>query len=344
MNPIDTIDPAADHPTSILTDRPDDATARPPSSRPPISHPARAGERPWPTRARALFAGVALLAVLGLVGTIIGLASGGSDPELEAIRQQVQLVLAERDAAIGAADELDGRISILEARLGASEAERDRLADELETAGEGAAALEARIADLDATVTGLHAEIDAAASARDAALAEIETLEAELTTARQQAAQAIAERDALVGRFPLTVDPSIDVADVVGSYRLSWQERFCSGLAGCGTVPKVNAATIRSTTEGYLRIELGSIVTTNLSRVSGGLHAVAGSTTALPACDGATRPATVTLTLYPDSWSVARDGSVEIRTWGGAVTMEAAATRSCPAALAFYSLTMTTGA
>ena len=285
------------------------------------------------------------LAVLGLIGTIIGFTTRESDSELAdeltTIEQQLEQARAERDAAVGDIDLLDGRISILQGRVGALEAERDQLADELTGADTDAAALEARIAALDAIVSDVRAELDAATAARDAAAAELTTLETELVAARQQAAQAIADKNALAAKFPLAVDPSIDVADVVGSYRVAWREQFCSGLASCGTVPKVTTANLRATTEGYLRIELGSVVTTNLSRVTGGLHAVAGSTSALPACAGAARSATVTVTMYPDAWRVAQSGAVEVTTWGGAVTIQAPAAGTCPAALAFYGIALT---
>lgn len=336
MSPIDTLD----HPASTLTDRPDHPQPIPPR----VPRPG-GDERPWSTRARTVVAALAALAVLGLIGTVAGFTTRGTDgepaSELAAIEQQLEEVRTERDAAIGDVDLLAGRISILQGRVGALEAERDQLADELAGADTDAAELEGRIAELDAIVIGVRAELDAATAARDGALAAVATLETELASARQQAAQAIADKNALAARFPLAVDPSIDVADVVGSYRVAWQEQFCSGLPTCGSVPEVTTANLRATREGYLRIELGNVVTTNLSRVTGGLHAVAGSTTALPACAGAARPATVTVTMYPDTWTVARSGAVEVTTWGGAVTVQAPAAGSCPAALTFSGITLT---
>lgn len=336
MNPIDTLD----HPASTLTDR--HGHRRPNPLRTP-----RPGddERPPSARTRTLLATVSALAVLGLIGTIIGFTTRASDSnladELTTIEQQLEEVRAERDAAVGDLDLLEGRFSILQGRVGALEAERDQLADELTGADTDAAALEARITEIEAMLFGARAELDAATAARDAAAADLTTLETELTAARQQAAQAIADKNALAAKFPLTGDPSIDVADVIGSYRVAWQEQFCSGLATCGTVPKVTTANLRATSEGYLRIELGTVVTTNLVRVTGGLHAVAGSTTALPACTGTARSASVTVTMYPDTWRVAQSGAVEVTTWGGAVTVQAPATGACPDALVYYGLALT---
>ncbi|MFP5487563.1 MAG: hypothetical protein ACLGHQ_04575 [Acidimicrobiia bacterium] len=303
------------------------------------------GSRPTPDRppraaSRVLVAALAVIAVLGIIGTGVGFASGDDrdDPsaELEELQAELDAARAERDQALDDAVELDGRIAILRARVTAVEAERDQVTDELTDAGEDVAELEDRLAQLDAAIAALEADLVGAESDRAEALADAAALEAELATARTRAAQAIAERDALAGRFPLTVTPTISIGDATGTYRSTWQERFCSGLATCATAPTTGPVVVRATAEGYLRLDLGGVVSTNLTRVPGGLHAVAGSTTALPRCDGTPRASTVTVTLHPDSWAVARDGAVEIRSWGGAVTIDAPATGSCPAVFVTY--------
>lgn len=338
MNPVDTVDlpipgtTTADHVTDTTTAA--TVTSKDPRSEHPHGHR-------WPRRARAAMAVATVVTALGLAGTIIGLSRDGDADELEALRREVTELRAERDEAIDNADELEQRTALLEARLGAVIAERDSAADDLDAAVGDNATLTARIAELDAAIADTRAELADVANARAAALAEVDQLELDLATARTQAARAVAERDALAARFPITPDSTVDVADVVGSYRATWQEQFCSGLTSCGTLPTVGTTRLRSTSEGYLRIELGTMVTTNLGRVPGGLHAIAGSTTALPACGGVARAATVTITVVPSSWGVAQDGSVDVRTWGGAVTADAPATDTCPAALVSYGITLT---
>lgn len=348
MNPIDTLDLPDTSGTGSTQHR----------ATPPTDAPGGAG-RPWSTRRRVLVAS-AVVVVTGILGTAAVIAARDDDGSdgVEQLREQLDDALAARDAALGDVEVLDEQIALLDARLGAVEAERDRLADDLDRAAADDEQLVARIDELDAAIVGVRAELADAVSARDTAVADAtrleadldaaraqaadaERLERELTAARAQRASAVAERDALARRFPVTVDPSFDVTDVVGTYRAMWQEQACSGLASCGTPPSAGTATLRATPEGYLRLELGTVVTTNLSRIPGGLHAVTGTASAVPACDGVGRTGTVTVTLLPDRTVVGADGSIEIRSWGGAVTISAPSTDTCPPVLASYGLAVT---
>ena len=318
---------------STTVDASPGAAGTPPRPNTPVT-----GQR-WPRAAVLLVAVLAVLALLGIAGTALGFAGSDADADpdrLEELEEDLAEAQAARDNAVTRADELDAEAALLRARVGGAEAERDELADRLATAGEERETLRASIAELDVQIAASRADLADFEQARDEAVAQVDRLEDVVTLARQQAVAAVAERDAIVQRFPLTVEPTFDVAELTGTYNAAWREAFCSGLATCGTVPIVRTAAIRTTSEGYLRIELGSLATTNLARVGSGLHAVANSTTAVPACNGAARAATVTLTLAPAELAVDTAGAAEIVSASAVVTIESPATGACPAVLAFY--------
>lgn len=334
---------------------PTTGSPHPPTTTPPDA--GYAGKPSWPTGAKVLVAILALAALLGVAGTAIGFASGdepapSNDALVDQLRGQVATLTAERDAATASVAALDDQIAAVRDELRAAQAERDQLGDQVAGRDDRIAALNERIGALRgrlaklvdqrdgarATVTELEGQLS---TARQQAAATIAGLEGQLSTARQRAAAAIAERDALAKLFPIGFSGAIAIDDVVGNYRLDLKQVYCSGLASCGTAPAITTAKLTATAQDYLRLTMGSLTDANVYRIEGGLHSVAQSTTALPACNGTTRAAHVTTTLYPHGFEVADDGSVDVTSLAGSVTIEAPATGSCPAALAFYSAELT---
>lgn len=308
-----------------------------PSQPPTTATPAiaQAGRGRWPTGAKILVALLASAALLGAVGTIVGSSSDDIntedldrlESELEQARSEVDSVTAERNAALASVAVIDEQIAGVRAQLSATEATRDDLG--------------ADVARLDQDVASLRGEAAALESARDEALASAGELEADLVTAKALASTAVAERDARAALFPIEFDGSLAVADVTGEYDVDLSEAYCSGSTSCGKLPTIATATISATSQSHLRLAMASFPEMGLFRIDGGLHAVAESTAALPACDGVARRAHIAVTIYPHGFEVADGGAVEVTSLAASVTVEAPATGSCPAALAAYGAELT---
>lgn len=302
----------------------------PPSVVPPATTPDP--RAPWPTGARVV---VAILAVAALMLGIAAVLAGGDDDSTvtEDLRAQIATLSSERDEALRSISTLDDEIARLDAELFDALVENGDLSERV-------AELEARLAELDAERTELLRTVDSLTAARDAALAEAQTTAAALETAQRRLADALAERDALAARFPVRFDASLDGAALVGKHRVKLSPLYCVGLPSCGTTPTLGDATI-SRSAGNLRLAIPGFVDGGLYDADGALHLVAASTTAVPACDGTTRTASIVMTVFPGGLTVAEDGSQTVTGLHAVVTVEAPAAGGCPAGLAFYRATLT---
>lgn len=309
-----------------------DLLSTPPNLAPPASAPDAPAPAPWPTGARVVVAILALAALL--LGTAAVLASGGDDStSTDELLARIDSLTDERDDALRSIATLDDQIAALD----------DELFDALVDSGD----LSDRVGELEARLAGLNAEraelagtVDALTAARDAALAEAQTNAAALDTAQRRLAEAIAERDALAELFPVRIDAPLDGASPVGTHRIKLSPMYCVGLPTCGTTPALADATI-SRTSGNLRLAIPGFVEGGLYDADGALHLVAASTTAVPACDGTTRTATVVATFFPGGMTVTDDGTQTVTSLNAVITVEAPAAGGCPAGLAFSRAALT---
>ncbi len=326
---------------------PMDQTPIPP---PPTSAPSRPGDSapaPWPTGAKVIVAILIAATLLGLIGSAIGLASGGDGASERRLRDRVASLTAERDDAVAQLADLDVQLTSLQQRLQATQ-------DDLDAQGDRNGALADRISSLEGQVVTLTDERAAAldravalessigdlTGERDAALDSVDLLEASLATVQTRLAAVTVERDALAKLFPVTFDRPL--ADVVtpGKYGVKATETYCAGLASCGKAPAFADLTISKTADGYLRLAAPQLADGGLFRAGGALHLATGSTTVVPACNGVARTATVAMTIFPGSYTVDAKGAAALAGLSAVVTVEAPATGTCPAVLAFYSMTI----
>ncbi|MDJ0770679.1 MAG: hypothetical protein QNJ12_17935 [Ilumatobacter sp.] len=306
----------------------------PPDQRPPVMPGATT---PWPFRAKLLVAVLAIVALLGAAGTIIGFTTGdddaatGTDADAEAT---IATLTAERLEAID-------QLLEAEADVEAISAERDDLLAELGVASADVAAVTSErdglIDELDEAAT----ELDIVTAERDDALATIDEIGDRLTAQRQRATTAVTERDALAALFPMTFDASLDDVDLVGTYDMKYSEAYCEGFTTCGTVPSEDELVVTETADDYLRVEIDGIIDAGLFRVDGALDAVADSTTAVPACSGTPRTAHVMVTMFAHGLTVADDGTHRIDDLGASIAVQAPAVDGCPAGLALYGAQLT---
>lgn len=309
----------------------------PPSIAPPTATPSptvyslergtAGGGTRWPKGGVVLVALLAIAAMLGAVGTAVGFASGDDGATERELRGQVATLTTERDDAVGELALLDGELVSLRQQLVAAQNGAEGLAGQ---------------------VAALQARIDTLSDQRRAALDRVDALDADLTQVQQELAatqqrltDVTADRDSFARLFPMTFDPSLDVADAAGVYRVDASRIYCAGLSTCGSAPSVSDVTIRTTPEGYLRANVPGLVEGGLFRADGALHLVADSTLAVPACNGTARTAGVTMTIFPGSVEVGRDGVAEVTGLNAVITVEAPAVGTCPAVLAFTSAELT---
>lgn len=307
----------------------------PPSITPPVVYSLERGTGGGGNRRTTggvlLVALLAITAVLGVVGTAVGFASGGDDGATEReLRGQVAILSTARDDATAKLERLDGELASL----------RQQLVD----AQDGADGLAGRAAALEARIDELAGERDEAQASVDVLETELRDTRQQLTETQQRLADVTADRDSFARLFPVPYDASldgVDVADLAGVYEVDASRVSCTGLAACGAAPAVSDLTITATPEGYLRANIPGLVEGGLFRADGALHLVADSTVAVPACAGLTRTAGVTMTIFPASGAIGRDGAAELTALHAVITVEAPAVGTCPAALAFTSAELT---
>lgn len=224
------------------------------------------------------------------------------EAELATTTTGTEALVAERDDLIA---ERDGLVE----QLQAAEAEATSLEDRLDTVSTEAATLDDRLAILDVQVAQLLA----------------------------RAVDAEQQRDALIDLFPIEFDSSLVGVDLRGDWDLDWDEAFCQGFTTCGTTPAFDELTVTQTPEGWFRASADGVFDAALFSVEGALYTITQSATAAPACDGARRLAHVGVTLYAHGVTVLDDGSHRIEDLGATYVVEAPATDTCPAGVAFYS-------
>jgi hypothetical protein len=356
---------------SLVVDRPTREDSERRSPPPPIRPAERAPGPSWPFGAKLIVAILAVLALAGAVGTVVGWTSddetttgdvtADSTTELQAT---IGELTAERDQLITARDDAVERVAALEASVATVETERDdaiaQLAeleatnDSLEseravlegqvTELEGQLTeLEGQVTELEGQLTEMESELASATLDRDQLAAEV--AQAETTIADLQSsliaqialtATAVNERDALAALFPLTVETSLQGVDLAGDYDADLSAVYCEGFSDCGTLPQFDELTIVETDEGWLRVEIDGYFDAGLFLTEGSLFAVAESTTAVLDCNGVTRSATVSLTLYAHGLTVTDDGSSAIDGLGASLMVQSPSIGSCARGLAFY--------
>lgn len=281
----------------------------------------------WPFGARVLVALLVVATLLSTVAAVIGFGSGDDEGSIERqLRARIDAVTAERDDALGDVAALDAELASLRDQLEQAQAGNDALTDDI-------AQLEARIATVTEERAAALATVVELTAARDEALADADDLAAELVTVRERLAAVIAERDDLAKAFPIEFDVAIDNAAVIGKYKVKVSKVF-------GDAPKIAELTISKTPEGYLRVVVPGFVEGGLFAADGALHLVAGSTTAVPACAGIARRADVVMTLYPGAYEVEASGAATAGL-NAVITVDAPASATCPAALAFATAELT---
>ena len=286
----------------------------------------------WPRGAVVVVAVLSIVAVLAAVGTAALFASSSDDDRAteRELRGEVATLTTQRSEALEDIAMLEGDLASL----------REQLAD----AQEGADGLAGQVGVLESRIASLSEQRAVALSSAAALDAELTSAQEALAATQERLTDVTADRDALAGLFPMDVSPALDAADTAGTYELTAKRIYCVGLTTCGSTPTMSDLTIRTTAEGYLRANIPGLVEGGLFRADGAFHLVADSKLAVPSCAGVARTAGVTMTIFPGSHQVTRDGSHTITGLNAVITVEAPAVGSCPAVLAFTSLELTTSA
>ena len=270
----------------------------------PAAVSSHAADGSWPSSAKTLTVLLAIGVVAAIVAAIAGFSQASSADDDKAVLE------ADRGAAIAQAD--------------AAEQERDDLA--------------AEVAELGSSIDTLTAERDDAVDAQDQL-----TNDLAAETERADAAEAVLEQlQVIAGQFPISLDSSLIPEDMPGSYEITYQEAYCDGFSTCGTLPTVSEATVYTTSEGFLRVEVDGILDAGLFALDGSLYGITDSLTALPACGGADTRARVTITMYAGAISVADDGTRTVNDVNASITIDAPSNGpDCPSGLVFYASSFT---
>lgn len=325
----------------------------PPGRLPPITSHVTP---PWPPRAKAVVAVLLVIAVLGVVGTVIGFLSDDDTTTTEQeYESTIETLTTERSDLVAQATELQATIDSLDAERDAAVAQVTELEATIDTLTADGGATVAQVADLEAAVESLiaardglaneviwlEATIAARTGQRDDLVAQVTDLESDLAAQTRLTGTAVADRNAFADLFPIEFDASIQDIDLVDTYDVELSKAYCEGFTTCATLPSVDELTIRETPEGYLELVIDDYVTAGMYRVDGAFYAIADSTTAVAPCAGTARVARIATTLYGHGLSVADDGTPQVTDLGASLTVQAPATASCPAGLAFYGAQVT---
>ncbi len=333
---LDVVERTTPLPTRGRESTPDQA---PPARLPPTTPHVTP---PWPPRAKLWVAVLLVAAVLGAVGTVIGFTSGDdtttTTTELQAT---IDTLTAERADLVAQTNDLQATIDTLTAERDGLVAQIADLDATIETRTDQRDGLAIQLAGLETTLAERNAELATRTAERDALVRQIAVLETDLVAQTQLTSTVVAERDALAKLFPIAVDTSLVGVDLVGTYDVALSRAYCEGFANCATLPSAGELTIRETPEGWLELVIHNFVTAGLYRVDGALYAIADSTTAVAACAGTARVARVAVTMYANALTVADDGTPQVAGLGASFTVQAPATATCPAGLAFYGAQIT---
>jgi len=207
------------------------------------------------------------------------------------------------------------------------------------------AAAEAEVArlteELDSTTAEAAAAADAAAAAADEAAAANEELSTQLAAETERADEAEGTLEGIASLFPVTIDSSLDNSVIAGTWNIRYDEVYCDTFAFCGTTPRVGQATIATTPEQFLRLDIPGILSAGLFSVSGSLYGITDSTQLVAPCENGPRIARLTVTLYADGVTLAVDGTRTVREMAASITVASPNEDGCPGGLVFYGAQLT---
>lgn len=301
-----------------------------PSDAPPIepASPSGTGPEDTPRRPRdatSLIVALAVAAVATLIVAAVVIAATRDDTRERELAERVAGLTQERDAALADIVAVDAELADVRRQL------TDALA--------GSDDLSGRVEALQGRVAALTEERDALDATVDELTGQAATLAEALGDLRGQLTDMTDQRDAFADRFPLGSDV-VGLGAYVGTWDVAATPIHCAGLSACGAVTTPGDLTITRTADGWLRGSIPGYVDGGFSRVGGALHLIAHSTTVVPAADGVPRQAAITLTLFPGGYDLDADGAVTVDSIDGVLTVEAPATATAPAVVAYYEVSL----
>lgn len=203
------------------------------------------------------------------------------------------------------------------------------------------AAAEAEVARLTEELDSATAAADAAAVAADEAAAANEELSTQLAAETERADEAEGTLEGIASIFPVTIDSSLDNSVIAGNWNIRYEEVYCDTYAFCGTTPRVGQATIATTPERFLRLDIPGILSAGLFSVSGSLYGITDSTQLVAPCENGPRIARLTVTLYADGVTLAVDGTRTVQEMAASITVASPNEDGCPGGLVFYGAQLT---
>lgn len=312
--------PPADIPPPADVPPPNDVI--PPGDVPPPAAASGAAASPadssvasarWPTTAKAIVAFLVVLALAGIVGTVIGFSRASSA----------------EDEASATSEE------VVEAMQRAQAAERELATERAEFADELAQlASERQSAEAEALANAAEADANAAEIAiLEAELAEVSADNEELAAALDAAVAAITEIDDL---FPVTIEFAPASADIAGDYSTTLTEVSCIDLGElCGSAPALGTSTLASDGGGF-RLVVPDVLNVELVPVGGGLFSAAADQALIPPCGDVPRDPALTMALFGDAGSLAADGELTVSALAGSVMIDVPAVDECPPGRVWY--------
>lgn len=203
------------------------------------------------------------------------------------------------------------------------------------------AAAEAEVARLTEELDSATAAADAAAAAADEAAAAKEELSTQLAAETERADEAEGTLEGIASIFPVTIDSSLDNSVIAGTWNIRYEEVYCDTYAFCGTIPRVGQATIATTPERFLRLDIPGILSAGLFSVSGSLYGITDSTQLVAPCENGPRIARLTVTLYADGVTLTVDGTRTVQEMAASITVASPNEDGCPGGLVFYGAQLT---
>jgi hypothetical protein len=200
---------------------------------------------------------------------------------------------------------------------------------QLETANSQLDAANTQNSQLQSDLDAANATNSSLATENSTAQATNDDLTTQVATQTKRADDAEAQLAALNALFPMTVHPTVDQFNVIGSYNMTLTEAFCSGSPACGTQRAPVNANISQGPVGLI-ITVPTVLTTSLLLTSGNLMAATDSDQ-LFTCNGAPENARVSITLFVNEVSVDAAGKQTLKGLGASIFGQAAAANGCPA-------------
>lgn len=267
-------------------------------------------KQPWPGKAKTAVAILAVVALLGVAGTIIGFTRASSEQDAGAeTEQELAAALARAEEAEGALAEIQVELAEAQAAVEATSSERD---EALATVDE----LEASLAELDE----------------------------ELKTAQEEVAARDRIIEDLASPYPVQVDP--DLADIGGAggldgqYSIVLTEIRCFNLPQCGSPPALPNVTLARAGDQLLLNVPGRFQIPMFGR-NRQLFGTSDQVTLIEGCGTEPRTQSTRISLHAGSGQVLLGGEVALSTLGASVTVDAPATAECPAGEVWYAATLT---